>query len=274
MDLMYRLKELKNFRKTGKPSDANNPEWETPYDTLRKKWVEVPIGAGTYNKTTRLLELSDDELLAEWEKARRDITTGADFTHRGWYHLLYADGMREKKILDVGSGFGVDPITYAQHGARVTFVDLVETNLKVLGRLCKIMGINDVRFVLFKDLDSLKPLDTDYDFIMAMGSLHNAPEKVMKPEYQELIKHLKVGGRWLQLAYPRSRWISEGRESFSRWGLFTDGPGTPWCEWLDVDKLLRMLEPAKFEVILYREFHRGLLNWFDLLYKGMSEAKG
>jgi hypothetical protein len=41
---------------------------------------------------------------------------------------------------------------------------------------------------------------------MAMGSIHNAPVEVMKPEYQELLRHLKVGGRWLQLAYPKSLW--------------------------------------------------------------------
>jgi hypothetical protein len=28
-----------------------------------------------------------------------------------------------------------------------------------------------------------------------------------------------------------------------------------------------MFEPAKFEVVLYREFHNGDFNWFDLLYK-------
>ena len=43
----------------------------------------------------------------------------------------------------------------------------------------------------------LRPLDTDYDVIMAMGSMHHAPMDILKPEYQELLRHLKVGGRWL-----------------------------------------------------------------------------
>ncbi len=38
--------------------------------------------------------------------------------------------MRGKKIMDVGSDFGVDSITSAQHGARVNLVDLVQTNVK------------------------------------------------------------------------------------------------------------------------------------------------
>jgi hypothetical protein len=65
---------------------------------------------------------------------------------------------------------------------------------------------------------------------MAMGSMHNAPVEVMKPEYQELIRHLKIGGRWLQLAYPKTRWIRDGSPSFEDWGPMVDGPGTPWEE--------------------------------------------
>src|SRR6266852_2036746 len=196
MGLMYRLRELKNFRKTGIPSDADGPAWERPYETLRKKWVQGPTTDAGSERTTRLLELSDEALVAEWEKARMDITTGSEFAHRGWYHALYADGMRGKKVMDIGSGFGVDSITFAQHGARLTFVDLVETNLKVLERLCGILGLREVRFVHFQDLSSLVPLDNDYDVIMAMGSLHHAPARVIKPEIQELVRHQKCGGRW------------------------------------------------------------------------------
>lgn len=268
MSLIDRIKELKNFRKMGMPSEGNSPAWEKPYETLRKRWNAVPTTKTGIVSTKKLSELGDDELLAEWEKARKDIATGMEFAHRGWYHALYADGMRGKKVMDIGSGFGVDSITFAQHGARLTFVDLVETNLKVLERLCRIMGLKDVRFILLEDLGTLRPLDTDYDVIMAMGSLHNAPDSVMKPEYQELLRHLKVGGRWLQLAYPRSRWIREGRSPFSKWGEITDGPGTPWCEPYNLEKLLGMFAPAKFDVVLYQEFHNGDFNWFDLLYRG------
>jgi 2-polyprenyl-3-methyl-5-hydroxy-6-metoxy-1,4-benzoquinol methylase len=252
----------------GEPSDGRSGAWQTPYETLRKRWNAVPTTRVGVQSTASLLELSDAELLAEWEKARHDITTGAQFAHRGWYHALYADGMPGKKVMDVGSGFGVDSITFAQHGARMTFVDLVETNLKVLERLCGIMSLKDVRFVLLKDLDSLKSLDTDYDVIMAMGSLHHAPAEIMRPEYQELVRHLKIGGRWLQLAYPKARWIRDGRPRFAHWGITTDGPGTPWAEPYDLEKIVGMLEPAKFDVVLYREFHDGDFNWFDLLYRG------
>lgn len=273
MGLVRKFKAIIGSDGAANLSDAKNPAWQTPFDTLRKKWVSVPSGESVFEKTTSLIRLSDVELLARWEKARHEITTGAEFAHRGWYHALYAESMRGKKVMDVGSGFGVDSITFAQHGARLTFIDLVETNLKVLERLCKIMGLKDVQFVLLKDLDSLRPLDADYDVIMAMGSLHNAPDHIMKPEYRELLRHLKVGGRWLQLAYPKSRWIRDKRPPFKVWGQYTDGPGTPWCEPYELEKLLGMFAPAKFDVVLYQEFHNHDFNWFDLLYRGTPEPR-
>ena len=210
MNLIETLKELKNFRRKGDPWEGKSPAWERPYDTLRKRWVEVPTTADGTQKTTDLLALSDEDLLAKWEKIRTNLTIGPQFRHRGWYHALYADGMRGKKVMDVGSGLGVDSITFAQHGAKMTFIDLAESNLKVLERLCGILGLTDVRFQQLRDVDSLRTLDTDYDVIMAMGSLHHAPLDILKPEYEELVRHLKTGGRWLQLAYPRSRWVREG----------------------------------------------------------------
>lgn len=273
MGLVRKFRAIVGSDLAGEPSDGLGASWQLPYETLRKKWISVPSGDSVFEKTTVLMELSDAELLAYWEKARKDITTGPEFAHRGWYHALYADFMRGKKIMDVGSGFGLDSVTFAQHGACATFVDLVETNLKVLERLCNIMGLSNVQFVLLKDLDSLKPLDTDYDVIMALGSMHHAPMDVLKPEYQELLRHLKAGGRWLQLAYPKARWVRDKRPRFAYWGLTTDGEGTPWAEWLDLEKLLCLFAPAKFDVVLYQEFHNSDFNWFDLLYRGMPESR-
>jgi len=267
MGLVRKFRAMIGSDLAGEPADGTGVSWQLPYETLRKKWVEVPSDTLGRMKTTDMLGFSDESLLSAWESSRADITTGPEFPHRGWYHALYADGMRGKKVMDVGSGFGVDSITFAQHGARLTFVDLVETNLKVLERLCKIMGLKEVQFVHLQDLESLKPLDTDYDVIMAMGSMHHAPLDILKPEYRELLRHLKVGGHWLQLAYPKSRWVRDGRPRFAHWGVMTDGEGTPWAEWMDVEKLLGAFGPAKFDVVLYQEFHNSDFNWFDLLYR-------
>jgi 2-polyprenyl-3-methyl-5-hydroxy-6-metoxy-1,4-benzoquinol methylase len=242
-------------------------DWEQPFDTLRNKWGEVPTTRAGRIKTTELLKLSDEDLLKEWSCCRLDITTGTEFGHRGWYHVLYSDILKGKKVLDVGSGFAIDSITYAQNGAKVTFVDIVQDNLRVVKRLCDLLHITNVEFLFLRDIDSLKELASDYDVIYAAGSLHHAPSDIIKPEAKELLKHLKYGGRWIQLAYPYSRWLNEGKLPFDKWGKKTDGVGTPWTEWYDVSKLLKLLEPAKFDVVFCQEFHDNAFIWFDLIYR-------
>ncbi len=40
------------------------------------------------------------------------------------------------------------------------------------------------------------------------------------------LKHWPVGGRWIELAYPKSRWVRDGKMPFDRLGKKTDG-GAP-----------------------------------------------
>jgi len=230
----------------------------------------VPTTRSGRMKTAELLKMSDEELLREWSTCRVDITTGSEFDHRGWYHILYSDIFRSKKVMDVGSGLAIDSITYTQNGAKLTFVDIVEDNLQVVRRLCDILHLDGVEFLYLGDIDSLRSLTMDYDVIYAAGSLHHAPADIIKPEAHELLKHLKIGGRWIQLAYPYTRWVNEGQLPFDKWGENTDGAGTPWAEWYDLPKLLKLLEPAKFDVVLSQEFHNHAFIWFDLVYRGMG----
>src|SRR5882762_12037969 len=85
----------------GRPVD-----WQKPYETLRAKWIEIPITNEEMLSTAELLALPDDALLAKWEKSRKETTVGPEFHQRGWYHTLYADSMHGKKVMDIGSGFG------------------------------------------------------------------------------------------------------------------------------------------------------------------------
>lgn len=261
MNLRHRIKTLITPRVKG-------VDWGDPVGTLSRRWSQLPLGPDSRVDTTELLKMKDGELLSAWESARTALTTGEQFGHRGWYHRLYADTMQGKKVLDIGSGLAVDSITFAQRGARLTFVDLVVANLEVLERVTGLLGIRGANFVLLEDFSSLQPLPRDFDTIMAMGSLHHAPSSVIQPEVRELTRHLKVGGRWLQLAYPKSRWLKQGSPPFSKWGQFTDGTGTPWAEWYDLPKVMALLSPARFDVVLDYEFYNCDFIWFDLIYRG------
>ena len=247
------------------PAKSIKPVWTQYIDILRNKWHEVPAGNDRVT-TKQLLELPDNELLDLWTRIRLEATTGESFNVRGWYHLLYKDVFRGKRVMDLGSGFGIDGLTFAQHGARMTFVDIVESNLTVLQRLYKLLDLKDVDFCYMKDIRSLSALPTDYDVIWCQGSLINAPFDIVREEAQELLKHLPVGGRWIELAYPKVRWERENRMPFERWGEKTEG-GAPWVEWYDLEKVTAMLSPAKFDIVLHFNFHNDDFNWFDLIRK-------
>ncbi|MEX2287793.1 MAG: class I SAM-dependent methyltransferase [Planctomycetaceae bacterium] len=236
---------------------------EDPFPALRAKWGVVPAGLSR-SSTSELLTLTDQELLQVWTGKRAAATTGKEFAVRGWYHTLYKDVLRGKSVLDVGSGLGLDGITFAQHGARLTFLDLVPSNLELLERLCGLLGVENVAFHYLESLDSIAALSGRFDVIWCQGSLINTPFDVTRREAQALLKHLPIGGRWIELAYPEERWLREGRLGFDEWGAKTDG-GAPWVEWYDIAKLERRLAPADFDVVLAFNFHHDDFNWFDLL---------
>lgn len=213
-------------------SDSPGSEWIAPYDTLRKKWRTVPYEAESRISAADLLSLSDQELLAAWDRAYHGTSTGSYFGVRGWYHEIYRSWMTGKKVLDLGCGLAASSIHFAEHGARVIFADIVEENVRVVERLCRLKGITG-EFLYVRDERSFAELPYDLDAVMAIGSLINAPKEVTRTEIQALLPHLKPGGRWLHLAYPKVRWEREGSPPFPQWGEMTDGPGTPWVEYHD-----------------------------------------
>jgi 2-polyprenyl-3-methyl-5-hydroxy-6-metoxy-1,4-benzoquinol methylase len=116
--------------------DDVGDRWSLPYDVLRKKWRTVPLDAETRVESSELLALPDRDLLALWDRAYNGTSTGQFYGIRGWYHDRYRDELKGQKILDVGCGLAVSSVHFAEHGARVTFADIVEDNLRVVERIC------------------------------------------------------------------------------------------------------------------------------------------
>ncbi len=234
-------------------------------DRLRRKWSTVPAGLMDRRSTVDLLRLSDADLREFWVSTHRQTTTGSGFAVRGWYQHLYRDVLRGKKVLEIGSGMGIDGIEFARHGAAITFVDIVEDNLRVMRRLCEIFGITNAQFAYLHSLRSLDPLPSDYDVVWSQGSQINVPFEFAKHECAIIASHLKAGGRWIELAYPRERWVRDGSPPFRLWGNLTDGEGTPWMEWYDLERLLNRLAPTEWQPLLAFNFHQDDFNWFDLM---------
>ena len=228
---------------------------------LRSKWSEVPFTAQDREYTLQLDGLDDRQLEEKWTSG---FVERARLSEGGWAHALYCDVFRGRKVLDIGSGLAFDTVYFAQHGAKVTFVDIARSNLRIVERICKLKGLRDVSFCYLEDLNSLEVLPCDFDFIYAQGSLINAPLELTRMELATLLRHLSIGGRLVMLAYPKARWERDGCLPEAEWGELTDG-GAPWMEWLDIDKVMWCLQPANFDVILNFEFHNADFNWFDLI---------
>jgi hypothetical protein len=195
--------------------------WEGPLETLRRNWGTIPL-AEDRASSADLLRLSDEEPLGLW---RRNRDMDGTLSVRGWYRMLYADTVPGKRSLDVGSGFRFDSLTGAEFGAYVTVADIVPENPRLVGRVAGLLGV-DIDTLYTESVESLGALPSDFDEVTAIGSLHNAPAEVMRPEYQILADRLRVGGPWWQLAYPFSR-SQKARCRSTNGGRRSSGRGLP-----------------------------------------------
>jgi SAM-dependent methyltransferase len=217
-------------------------------DRHREKWREAPRGSDTDGRvfSSDLLALSDDAFLATWDGMAARRYTG----EIGWLGAVYGDTFRGRRILELGSGLGFDGIRFAQLGAVWTFADIVPDNLAVIRRVADLKGLSSVTFHLIGDDLSFAALPADFDAIWVFGSIHHVPFEIARQEALAALEHLRPGGRWMELVYPRERWLREGALPFSDWGRGTDGERTPWVEWHDIEKVRRRLFPAPLRTLL------------------------
>jgi SAM-dependent methyltransferase len=186
------------------------PSAEAPadLDRYREKWRVAPRGSDTDGRvfSSDLLALADDAFLAAWDGMAARRYTGKI----GWLGAVYGDAFRGRRILELGSGLGFDGIRFAQLGAAWTFADIVPDNLAVVRRVADLKGLTQVAFHLIADDLSFAALPADFDAVWVFGSIHHVPFEIARREALAALEHLKPGGRWMELVYPRERWLREG----------------------------------------------------------------
>jgi hypothetical protein len=229
----------------------------------REKWREVPGGDDNSPRffSSDMLAMPDGEFLSWWETNAEKRISGS----LSWLGPLYRDFLAGRHVLELGSGLGFDGLRFAAHSARWTFADIAPDNLKVIERVASLKGLSIKTFLIGEDL-SFDALDGQYDAIWASGSMHHVPFEMAREECLSALRRLKAGGRWIELAYPKERWIREGSPPFDQWGKFTDGERTPWAEWYDAEKLRARLGPATFATLLDFGFSDDNFHWFDFVY--------
>lgn len=239
-------------------------EWEKPFEMLRTKWGNIPTSVSTGEiSSVQLSRSSDQELLSFWETKQKQNLDHEGFEVRGWYHAIYDALVKGKRIIDLGCGLGLDCVRFAELGAHVVFCDIDQNNLSIVRRICRLKGIEErTEFIYLKDFESFSELRGKFDILFACGSMHHAPFSVIQKEVAAIVPHLNSDARWLQLAYPKSRWQKEGCLPFDQWGEKTNA-GTPWTEWYDTEKLNLLLGPHGFRQVYSTEFFHNQFVWFD-----------
>jgi len=223
---------------------------------LRDKWREVPVNEGRVF-SRELLAMDEASFLRTWQD--NDASP-----ERRWYREHYAPLVKDKDVLDLGCGFSVDGIHFLRSGARVTFADIVQDNLAATRRVAEHFGL-PAEYYYIDDIKRFR-LPREYDFIFAIGSLHNAPFALAQKEVAAVSKFLRPGGLFLLFTYPKERYDQSGARNFREFGRKTDGERTPWCEWYD-DEKIRRLFGAGFELRWSRIFGRRDqpdFNWFEV----------
>ncbi len=234
------------------------------FDLLRQSSTQVPAGPYDRTDTAKLLALADWELRDFCDAIWNETGVGPGYATSGWYRDLYCEQFRGKRVLEIGSGAGIDGLDFIRHGAIWHFADVAPNNLTLIRRLLGVFGLAAEGVTLIEDLGSLDRIAGDFDFIFCNGAMIHLPLAAARLATSALAAHLKPGGRWIERCYTRERWVREGRLPFDDWGKLTDGPDTPWAEWCDIDRLRERFSPLAATPILAFAYRDNDDAWFDL----------
>ncbi|QDZ23411.1 hypothetical protein HOP50_10g59500 [Chloropicon primus] len=247
--------------------------------------VQVQVEEGKPLRTLgdqELLELEDETFNVIFDTYQKRAAK-----QQMWPYMLYAQSLKRSNVLVVGGGMTqFEPLVMVNSGVNVTVVDSNLNNLKLLNRIADSSQINKnlLHLVYVPNLEGLDELKTEYDVILALDSLTKAPTELLEDVYFVLLSKLRLGGRWIQLAPSKSRYMSEGSPSYKDFAqIYNRHLGVPeetvWYEWLDIPKLMKILAPTKsrFQIIFDGELGSNPVQFpdnfqlIDLLYLGRTQ---
>lgn len=130
-----------------------------------------------------------------------------DYHFEKLYHLLRLvpfDGMKGRKVLDVGCGAGVDLLRFAKGGALATGVDISPNAIDLARANAAHQGL-DVELQV-ADAEHLPFADGTFDLVFAHGVIQYSSDT--QRVVDECRRVLKPGGQAIFQAYNRHSWLN------------------------------------------------------------------
>lgn len=156
----------------------------------KEYWDRHPIGVECF-----------DEPVGSPEFYEKYLAYYDDFYDYKWETFQY-EKYRDRKVLEIGCGLGIDSVKFAKAGAALTCVDLSNVSVRCTQDLLRQLGLEAA--VLQGDAQSLAFPDESFDVVYAYGILMHVEDEARA--VREIHRVLRPGGEALIVLYHRRSW--------------------------------------------------------------------
>lgn len=130
---------------------------------------------------------------------------------------------KNKKVLEIGCGVGIDGMEFTKAGADYTGIDVSEKSVELAKKYFKLSG-RDSNTIILGDAENLPFNDNSFDFIYSWGVLHHTPD--ITKAISEVRRVLKQSGRFCIMIY--NRYSLVGLQLYILYGLLRLNPFISW----------------------------------------------
>ena len=154
-----------------------------------------------------------NENIHDFKLAKHPVGTRGFFDDLAEYHfeklnylLKVVDSVayRNKKVLEIGCGLGIDLVKFAENGAIVIGIDIAGKSIELAKKNFEVHGLKGSFEVM--DAGDMKFEDNSFDVVFAQGMLQYAPNP--EKTIAEVHRVLKQGGVFIFTVYNRHSWLN------------------------------------------------------------------
>jgi ubiquinone/menaquinone biosynthesis C-methylase UbiE len=113
------------------------------------------------------------------------------------------DGLKGKRVLEIGPGAGGHSALFARYGASVTAVDITQVRAEATAAKFRLLDADGCR-AMQGDAESLPFDDGAFDIVYSNGVLHHTDST--ETALDEIFRVLRSGGRAVIMLYCKSSW--------------------------------------------------------------------